>query len=146
MEKRSARKPHVEDVYVMAQRCLQPVSDLRALVLSKLTPWQGHPSALYGGAVHSTQAGSAYVPEHGPLPSCSTGYWQPDRPLRARSGQSGTRFEYSEDTRRWRIKWVGTASPPGDIDAGSLVRVSLSRLFSREDVPSGYYVQISGVL
>lgn len=146
IEKVSARRPHVEDVFVMAQQPLQPVPDLKDLVLGRVTPWHGDPTALYGGTVRSTRSGSVYVPEHGPLPTCSTGYWQPHHSLAPGTNKDRTRFEYANDAGTWRIKWVGTQQPPARIEAGSLVRVSLSRLFGRNDVPSGYYVQISGVL
>jgi hypothetical protein len=45
-----------------------------------------------------------------------------------------------------RLTWVGVQEPPVRIEAGSLVRVSLSRLFKPETAPEGYYVQVSGVL
>jgi hypothetical protein len=146
VEKNSARKPHVEDVFVMEQRRMESVLNLRALILSRSSPWCGDPSALYHGTVRRTPTGAVYVPERGPLPSCSTGYWQPAHDLLPVAARHGTRFEYADGDRRWRIKWVGTQEPPPSIAAGSLVRVSLSRLFGNEDVPSGYYVQISGVI
>jgi hypothetical protein len=146
IQKVSARKPHVEDVFVMDQRPLRPVPDLKELVLSRSTPWQGDPATLYGGTVRHTRSGSLYVPERGPLPPCSTGYWQPDHPLVPVSARDRARFRYGDGAAARRIKWVGTQEPPAVIDAESLVRVSLSRLFGNDDVPSGYYVQISGVL
>jgi hypothetical protein len=145
-EKISARKPHVEDVFVMDQLRLQPVPDLKSLILRRISPWKGGPSTLYGGSVRSTRSGSVYVPERGTLPSCSTGYWQPDRTLVPASLRDSKRFEYADDEVCWRIRWVGTQTPPDRIEVGALIRVSLSRLFGREDVPAGYYVQISGVL
>lgn len=145
-EKVSARRPHVEDVFVMEHRCLQPVPDPKSLILRHISPWHGAPSALYDGTVRVTPSGSVYVPERGPLPACSTGYWQPDRSLAPASPRDPTRFEYADGETHWRIKWVGTQQPPAKIDAGALVRVSLSRLFARDYVPAGFYVQISGII
>jgi hypothetical protein len=45
-----------------------------------------------------------------------------------------------------RFAWVGVQEPPERIEVGSLMRMSLSRKFSSETAPEGYYVQISGVL
>lgn len=41
--------------------------------------------------------------------------------------------------------WAGMADPPSRIAAGTLVRVSLARLYDPESAPAGYYAQISGV-
>jgi hypothetical protein len=56
------------------------------------------------------------------------------------------RFVTAGESAIKRFAWVGVQRPPERIEAGALVRMSLSRLFSSETAPEGYYVQISGVL
>jgi hypothetical protein len=43
------------------------------------------------------------------------------------------------------MPWVGVQAPPERIEAGSLVRVSLTRPFNPGGGLEGHYIQISGV-
>jgi hypothetical protein len=142
----SARRPHVEDVFVLAQEPLSMVPDLKALILSRVYPWEGGPDALYGGTLRATAHGGGHVPVNGLLPSCSTGYWLPDHDLTRLILNGRARFLWTGEGPITRFAWVGTQEPPEHITAGSLVRVSLSRAFKAENVPEGYYLQLSGVL
>ena len=144
--KHSAKPPHVEDVYVNGQQRIGQVADLKALVLQRARPWAGGPDALFDGTVRATPSRAAYIPSHGRLPRCSTGYWVPDRDLVLKLFGTKKRFLMSEQEGVERFAWVGVQEPPERIEAGSLLRVSLSRLFAAEGVAEGYYVQISGVL
>jgi hypothetical protein len=138
--------PHVEDVMVDRYRRLDSARNPLALILAHAQPWTGPPETLFDGTVHATTSGSPYIPGDGALPRRSTGYWIPQADLACRSSGERVRFEWTGGPGRWRFAWVGVATPPPRIPAGSLVRVSLSRLFSSETAPEGYYVQISGVL
>jgi hypothetical protein len=142
----SARRPHVEDVFVLEQDPLGAVSDLKALVLSRVKPWEGGPDALYSGTLRETAHGSGHVPVRGLLPGCSTGYWLPDHDLERLLQNGRARFCWTGAGPIIRFTWVGTQEPPERISAGSLVRVSLSRAFNAENVPEGYYLQLSGVM
>jgi hypothetical protein len=144
--KHSARPPHVEDVYVNGQQRMGQVPDLKGLVLRYARPWSGGPNVLFDGTVRSTPSRAAYIPPQGRLPRCSTGYWVPDNDLMLKRFGTKKRFLLTEQGDVERFAWVGVQEPPERIEAGSLVRVSLSRLFAAEGVPEGYYVQISGVL
>lgn len=154
-KKASAQPPHVEDVYVKDYRPVArardfpatdiPTRDLKALVLKHRSPWTGGPSEVFEGTIRSTKSGTAYIPGKGRLPRCSTGYWVPEQALERHTFGSRVRFTLPDGQPR-RFAWVGAADPPERIDAGSLVRVSLSRLFKSETAPEGYYVQISGVI
>lgn len=143
---KATEPPHVEDVLVRTQRRHTRVADLASLVLSHVQPWEGNPEALFDGTVRSTYSGIALIPASGALPRCSTGYWLPADPLMYYIERDKPRFRYSSRGAINRFTWVGVQDPPDRIEAGSLVRVSLSRLFSRSRVTPGYYVQISGVL
>jgi hypothetical protein len=145
-EKGSARPPHVEDVFVMDCRPVGRVPDLKALVLQRVMPWKGGPDVLFEGTVRSTEAGSAYIPAEGRLPRHSTGYWMPGEDLERQMIGRRVRFVWVGDSAIKRFAWVGVQEPPERIEAGSLVRMSLSRKFGSETAPEGYYVQISGVL
>lgn len=142
----SARPPHVEDAFVLAQEPIGAVPDLKMLVLSRTDPWKGGPEALYAGTLRATEHGGGYIPVQGPLPKCSTGYWLPDHDLERHLLNGRSRFFWTGDGPINRFAWVGTALPPDRIPAGSLVRVSLSRAFKAEGVPEGFYSQLSGVI
>jgi hypothetical protein len=149
--KASARPPHVEDVYVNDQRRVGQVADLEALVqkhiqLKHVRPWSGSPEVLFDRTVRSTPSGVAYIPTVGRLPGCSTGFWIPEDDLVRKTFDTRVRFVSMGESGVKRFAWVGVADAPERIEAGSLVRVSLSRLFGSETAPEGYYVQISGVL
>lgn len=144
--KHSVQPPHVEDVYVNGQQRIGQVQDLKALVLRRTRPWRGGPDALFEGTVRSTPSRAAYIPSEGRLPRCSTGYWVPDHDLVLKRIGTKKRFLLTEQEDIERFAWVGVQDPPERIEAESLVRVSLSRLFAAEGVAEGYYVQISGVL
>lgn len=144
--KESARPPHVEDVIVHEQHRLEPIADLKRLVLKHARPWSGALDLLFDRTVRRTPSGAMYVPPKGRLPRCSTGYWVPDEELVRRMFGARSRFGLMGESGDTWLTWVGVQEPPERIEAGSLVRVSLSRLFRSETAPEGYYVQISGVL
>lgn len=142
----SARPPHVEDVFVQEQKPFGAVADLKRLVLRNIHPWCGPPTILFEGTVRLTGTGSPYISPRGRLPQCSTGYWLPDRTLDRRCIRDRARFGWATQDSVFWCTWVGVQRPPAQIEAGSLVRVSLSRLFRSESSPEGYYMQLSGVL
>lgn len=144
--KASARPPHVEDAYVNAQERIGKIQDLRTLVLQRGRLWKGSLNAVFEGTVCTTPGGSAYIPSGGRLPRCSTGYWVPGEGLTKSVRGSRVRFSLADHSTEEHLPWVGVEAPPAVIPEGSLVRVSLTRLFGAENVPEGYYVQISGVL
>jgi hypothetical protein len=144
--KNSARPPHVEDVYINDKRRIGRVPDLKALVLKCTHPWEGGPEMLFDGTVRGTPGGGGYIPMHGMLPGCSTGYWLPDRELSVQVRGTRVRVAYKGDGPVGGFPWVGVQPPPERIPAGSLVRVSLTRPWKSETSPEGHYVQVSGVL
>jgi len=88
--------------------------------------------------------GTAYVPEAGPLPTRSTGYWLPDDHL-------DLYYSFDKPRYRWRgegalngVRYVGVPEPTLTIPAGSLVRLSLSHPYAPPGLPSGFWLQLSG--
>lgn len=144
--KMNNKPPHVEDVRVDDFQALGAKCNLRALVLEHALPWTGSPEMVFERLVRRTAAGTAYIPATGIPPSCSTGYWLPGDDLLRELIREKPKFLFRQRDTRWWMTWVGVANPPERITKGSLVRLSLSRLFRSETAPEGYYVQISGVV
>jgi len=144
--KGSARPPHVEDVYVDGQVYLGEVRDIKALVLRYCPVWEGSPEALFDRTVKTANSGALYIPERGRIPQKSTGYWIPEHDLEMRDVHSSARFFSTRPGPETRLAWVGETTPPERIAVGTLLRISLSRLFDKPPAAPGYYVQISGIM
>jgi hypothetical protein len=139
--------PHVEDVLVSGGKRVDAVAlkDLAAYLSERVTPWTGSSEELFDGTVVATPSGRVHVPEEGPLPNHSTGYWTPDEEVAKRISFEKVRYLYMGPSAADEFTWAGVEDPPDGIPAGSLVRVSLARWFNPSSAPAGYYAQISGV-
>jgi len=139
--------PHVEDVLVTAGKHVKRVEDIASYLIDRVTIWSDGPEALWDGTLRATPNGRALVLAEGPIPSCSTGYWQPDYSLdRWRWDEnSKSYFDYTGPSSIRRFSWAGVATAPEHIAQWTLVRVSLARYWDPETAPAGYYAQISGV-
>lgn len=137
--------PHVEDVVVEREGAARVgrEANLAALIHQRDVIWRT-PDELFEGCPHLTEAGSAYVPADGPLPSRSTGYWLLDMPLQRQQYDGKTRYIRAVSTGLRRVSYVGTSAPRATIPAGTLVRVSLSRRFAPTEQHNGYWLQLSG--
>lgn len=144
-DKPGVQPPHVEDVIVKSGKRVDRVSPLAPFLRERVGLWRGRPEELFDGHVVGTPSGTAYVPDEDPLPGRSTGYWLPDAELDRRTFDEKVRFFYLGASEATRFSWVGMEDPPDGVPEGSLVRVSLARLWSPPSAPAGYYVQISGV-
>ena len=140
---KNGRKPHVEDVRVNDLELVGQIDDLKTLVLRHARPWEGSCDVLFDGKVRPTPSGANYIPCGWRVPNRSTGYWIPAEPLERTTYGSRSRFVGCGER---AFPWVGVQEPPARIEAGDLVRLSLSRKWSSDTSPEGYYVQISGVL
>jgi Dual OB-containing domain len=139
--------PHVEDVLVQEAKRIERLPPAKAgeLILEHESPWNGSPGEIFDGTVAGTHTGRVYVPDDGPLPSRSTGYWIPDADLAQTLSFGKTRFVYLGGGELNAFSWAGVAEPPDRIEAGTLVRVSLARWHDFDSAPAGYYTQISGI-
>ena len=99
---------------------------------------------MFDGLVEGTSSGTAYVPAGERLPTQSTGYWIGDDDLYRTVFDERMRFVYEGASMADRFSWVGMESAPESITTGTLVRVSLARLWNPPSAPAGYYVQLSG--
>lgn len=145
VERPGAVAPHLEDVLVQGggARRLGREEDLAALVAERDVVWQGV-EELFEGCLNFTERGSAYVPEGGPLPSRSTGYWKLASELTLYHVSGKPRYRWSGGGALRNIRYVGVAEPDAMMPAGSLVRLSLSHPFAPPDGPRGYWLQLSG--
>lgn len=135
-----AHPPHVEDVHVEPRGAqhLDTLNQLGAFLRKRVRAWKGVP---FGGTLRRTGSGTGYVPIEGPFPPCSTGYWLPDQCLEF---DGDSRYVFSAEAGRRRIRYVGVAEPADRIEPQTLVRVSLARPWSPANAPAGLYLQISG--
>jgi hypothetical protein len=145
VERPDAVAPHLEDVFVQSSgaRRVGREEDLAAVVVERDVVWQSV-DELFDGRLNFTTAGSAYVPEAGPLPSRSTGYWQPAGELTLYHVNDKLRYRWTGAGALRSVRYVGLAEPESTIPAGSLVRLSLSHPFAPPDGPRGYWLQLSG--
>ena len=72
--------PHVEDVIIINKHYKGHVDNLRQTLMNVIQPWHGGPENLFDKML-TIEGRKCYVPKSGPIPSCSTGYWLPDRQL-----------------------------------------------------------------
>ena len=141
------RPPHVEDVLVTASKYLGTVADVRGAILSRVQPWQGSTSVLFGGGVSYTGKHNGYIEDR--VPDRSTWYWIPDKQLVLRD--DGAHYDYASTffgvTIQHGLKYVGEPAPLPSLPAGTLVRVSLARWWRPDDdesFPERCYLQLSG--
>lgn len=146
------RPPHVEDVQVINARYIAQQPDLCATLLRRVRPWRGDPSQLYDGRLVISNT-SACITRSGGIPTCSTGYWLPDRPLMLIHIDNRAYYEVDcergqqnkQRSGRLRIRYVGFAEPLAEIPAQTLVRVSLARWWRpTDDSAERCYLQLSG--
>ena len=141
--------PHVEDVIVSSKSFVHRVNDLDDFLEQRnLIDWEGHINNLYGGLLHWTNSGSAYIPSDGELPEQSVGFWKSNRALVKSVFNDKTRYSYPNGRDYRHITYVGFQDSINSIPAETIIRVSLSRIFppdgSTINVPKGYYLQLSG--
>jgi hypothetical protein len=141
------RPPHVEDVLVTKMRLMGRVIDLPACILGRISPWRGAPNQTFEDLVRPTHNGSGYVNDIMGVPSMSTGFWLPDRPLAQEVSEGKLYYRYPCDKGVRLLRYVGFISPAKCIPTGTLVRLSLARWWRPDgayDVEERCYLQMSG--
>lgn len=141
--------PHIEDVLVSKKTHVGRIDDMSAFLISRrLIDWRGHIDTLFDGLLDWTKAGTGYIPERGNMPSKSVGFWITDKDLFRKDFDKKVRFRYPNGPDYRSISFVGSQETVGRIPTGTVIRVSLSRIFPAEDSnatsPRGYYLQLSG--
>jgi len=139
--------PHVENVIVTGKRSLPPIDDVMAFIEGQMPPEKGGVDVLYEGLTQVTRAGALYVAERNGVPSFSTMFWRPDRPLRRESDAKRIRYRYPTADGGRTLTFVGFQEPLDEIPAGTLLRVSLAHWWRPKEMTDGEfrcYVQLSG--
>jgi ATP-dependent DNA helicase RecQ len=95
--------PHVENIIVRSKRKLPPLRGKIQFIKRHMPPVRGGPELLYEGLTQATKMGGMYIAEKSGVPSHSTAFWIPDRPL-----------VRDEDGRRIHYHFRGIPGAAGD--------------------------------
>lgn len=142
--------PHIEDVIISSKTFVRRVDNMpNFLTQRNIIDWNGHINNLFGGLLSWTNSGTGYIPLAGQMPIKSVGFWIADKDLiRVSFENNKVRFRYPNGTNYRNISYVGYQDTLPTIPAGTILRVSLSRIFPPENseitAPRGYYLQLSG--
>jgi hypothetical protein len=142
-------QPHIEDVILSSKTFVRRVDNMSNFLTQKnIIDWNGHINNLFGGLLSWTNSGTGYIPEAGQMPNKSVGFWIADKDLIRVSFENKVRFRYPNGANYRNISFVGYQDTSATIQAGTILRVSLSRIFPPENseitTPRGYYLQLSG--
>ena len=118
--------PHVENVIVTKKRRLAPLDGMEQLIEHQFPPLSGGVEVLYEGKTQATSAGVLYIAERTGIPSRSTLFWRPDRPLVRDDDAKRIRYRYPTEDGGRTLTFVGFQEPLPEIPAGTLLRVSLA--------------------
>lgn len=142
--------PHIEDVIIASKTFVRRVENMpNFLTQRNIIDWNGHIDNLFGGLLSWTNSGTGYIPLGGQMPAKSVGFWIADKDLiRVSFENNKVRFRYPNGSNYRNISYVGYQDTLATIPAGTILRVSLSRIFPPENseitAPRGYYLQLSG--
>ncbi|MBI4759759.1 MAG: dual OB domain-containing protein [Chloroflexota bacterium] len=149
-ERQDIIPPHVEDILVQRRRLLGTYEHLGKYLRARVKIWKGGIENLYDGFIRFTQNGSGYICHKIGLPSVSTGYWLPDKPLALvydSNQPNKVRYKYAVTGYDKYVSYVGYEEPLPTIPANTLIRVSLARWWKPDDAPEmeeRCYLQLSG--
>ena len=149
-DRTNIHQPHIEDVIISSKTFLRRVDNMpNFLTQRNIIDWNGHINNLFGGLLSWTNSGTGYIPLAGQMPNKSVGFWIADKDLiRVSFENNKVRYRYPNGTNYRNISYVGYQDTLATIPAGTILRVSLSRIFPPENseitAPRGYYLQLSG--
>jgi len=139
--------PHVENVIVVNKRRLGLMSKIETFIEQQMPPVCGGAEAIFEGLAQTTNLGTLYITERCGIPSRSTMFWRPDRPLQRVDALKRIRYRYPASEGGCTLTFTGFQEPIPEIPAGTLVRVSLAHWWRPEERDDGEYrcyVQLSG--
>ncbi|WP_305952600.1 dual OB domain-containing protein [Emticicia oligotrophica] len=150
IDRTTLHPPHIEDVIITSKTFLRKIIDMPALLRQKsVIDWNGHINNLFGEILSWTNSGTGYIPFNGQMPVKSVGFWIADKDLiKVSFDNNKVRYRYPNGANYRNISYVGYQNSIEIIPAGTILRVSLSRIFPSENsgitTPRGYYLQLSG--
>lgn len=142
--------PHNEDVIISSNTFLRRIDNMPTFLTQRnIIDWNGHINNLFDGLLSWTNSGTGYIPLGGQMPNKSVGFWIADKDLiRVSFENNKVRFRYPNGAVYRSVRYVGYQGTLTPIPAGTILRVSLSRIFPPENseitTPRGYYLQLSG--
>jgi ATP-dependent DNA helicase RecQ len=139
--------PHVENIIVRSARRVDRVENIEPIVERFMPPVCGGPENLFEGRLQSMASGALYIAERTGLPSRSTMFWRPDRPLTMDVEGKRIRYRYPTADGGRTLTFVGFQEPVESIPAGTLLRVSLAHWWRPQDRPEEElrcHAQLSG--
>ncbi|MDX5338536.1 MAG: hypothetical protein LPK25_05880 [Cyclobacteriaceae bacterium] len=148
-QRREITLPHREDVIVDSLRFLRVLPDISSVIINSGVPiYRGHIDQIFNGLIKWKETGTGFIPYGGQLPVQSVGFWIPDKDLYATEFDSKVRYGYPNGSNYRNLSYVGNQVIEKRIPAGTLIRISLSRLYPKPgtvvNTPSGFYLQLSG--
>ena len=139
--------PHVENIIVRDKRRLGPMSTPEVFIDRRMPAQQGGTEALYEGLTQTTSSGALYITEATGVPSFSTMFWRPDRPLTLDTEGKRIRYRYPTPDGGCSLTFVGFQEPIETLPAGTLLRVSLAHWWrprERAEAELRCFLQLSG--
>ena len=150
--------PHTEDVNVVLRRKMESVDAsnmsvnrfAEVLESSNIPLSRGSLFTVFDGKLKLTDNDKLFIAKED-VPTYSTCFWINDKRLLGYTNDRGRwQYRYSDMSNRYgyTISYVGSAEPPVDIEAGSLIRLSLAHWWKPEDSndEERCYLQLSGCL
>lgn len=138
--------PHFEDAVVLDQKFISIQNDLSDHLNARVQPWTGGISRLFDRLLAYTGKNNGFVSEARGVPSCSTGFWIPNKDLILQKDKR--HFGYRGVFAYKNLAYVGEIPTIEKILAGTLVRVSLARWWRPEEADDDFefrcYLQLSG--
>jgi ATP-dependent DNA helicase RecQ len=139
--------PHTENVIVQHKVRLAPMAGMIPFIQQHMPPKTGGVDVLYDGLLQAREMGAMYISQKSGIPSYSTMFWQPDKPLQRDNEGKRIRYRYPTADGGRTLTFVGFQEPIAEIPARTLLRVSLAHWWQ----PEGWsveeprcYVQLSG--
>jgi len=139
--------PHVENVIVARKNRMGEMMKIEEFIEAQMPPVSGGVEAIFEGLTQATNVGSLYIAERGGIPTRSTMFWRPDRPLARDDDLKRIRYRYPTDDGGRTLTFVGFQEPLPEIPTRTLLRISLAHWWRPEEMAEGElrcYVQISG--
>jgi hypothetical protein len=144
----AAIRPHTEDVKISQYQLVGTEPNLRAHLLTRVTPWRGGIDQVFGGVLGYTGNNNGYVCRRLGVPAHSTWFWIPDRDLTLRSDGKHYDYPYGYGYQSRGLSYVGEPPALPTLPAGTLIRVSLARWWRPEDAEPDFeercFLQLSG--
>lgn len=138
--------PHLEDIVYTNEIRKGGIQNLPKFIRDNLTVFQGALSTLYDGYLRLSGSSKGYIARDIGVPNYSTLFWEADMPLLYQEPWSKPHYHYVSWPESCLIPYKGFKEPIQEINAGTIVRISLAR-WHPNDAPQEEqkcWLQVSG--